>query len=120
VADAWPNNALLDIGVRPVGDGVTVVTVSGEVDMATAPSLRAALIPRAQDRAVRLLVCDLSGVSFFGCSGVTTLLDAHAAVQARGGALRVVARAHAVLRPLAVTGLLNVLPVSSDLSSALH
>ncbi|TDV53689.1 anti-sigma factor antagonist [Actinophytocola oryzae] len=119
MADALRRRPLLDVGVRPVGDGVALVTVSGEVDIATVPSLRAVLLPQAADHAVRLLVCDLSRVTFFGCSGVTALLDANAALTARGARLRLVAQTHAVLRPLAVTGMLSVLPVSSDVRGTL-
>lgn len=119
MADVWPLKALLDVGVRTVRDGVVLVTVSGEVDMLTVSSLRQALAPLAANPAVRVLVCDLSRVSFFGCSGVTALLDTRADMVERGASLRVVAQAHAVLRPLTVTGLLDVLPVSHDLRSAL-
>lgn len=118
MADVRPLSALLNVGVRPVRDGVALVTVAGEVDMLTVSSLDRALTPPAADPAVRVLVCDLSGVSFFACSGVTALLGAREAVVGRGASLRLVAHAHAVLRPLAVTGLLALLPVSADLPSA--
>jgi anti-sigma B factor antagonist len=119
MAEVWPLNGLLNIGVRPVRDGVRLVTVGGEVDMLTVSSLRQTLAPIASDPAVHLLVCDLSGVTFFGCSGVTALLDTRADMVERGARLRLVARAHAVLRPLTVTGLLDLLPVSEDVRSAL-
>lgn len=119
MAEVWPLNGLLNIEVRTVGDDVRVVTVAGEVDMLTVASLRHVLTPIAADPAVGVLVCDLSRVSFFGCSGVTALLDTRAGMVERGASLRLVARAHAVLRPLAVTGALELLPVSPDVRSAL-
>lgn len=112
-------DALLDIAVRPVRDGVVLVTVAGEVDMLTVFSLRVALGPPAADPAIRVLVCDLSRVSFFGCSGVTALLDTRAVMAKRDASLRLVAQGHAVLRPLTITGLRDVLPVSPDTRSAL-
>jgi anti-sigma B factor antagonist len=113
---AWP----FDVRVRPVRDGVAIVSVVGEIDLATVPILHKALAPVASDPAVRLLVCDLSSVAFFGCSGVSVLLDTRAVLVARGARLRLVADTHAVLRPLGVTGLLGVLPVSPTLPSALR
>lgn len=112
---AWP----FDVRVRPVQDGVVIVSVSGEVDLATVPTLHKALAPVAGDPSVRLLVCDMSKVAFFGCSGVSVLLDTRAVLATRGARLRLVADSHAVLRPLAVTGLLGVLPVSPTVRSAL-
>jgi anti-anti-sigma factor len=52
-----------------------VVSVIGEVDIATTTQLSDALAA-AMHRDVKGLVCDLSGVSFLGAAGVTTLLAA--------------------------------------------
>lgn len=119
MADVWSLNGLIDIEVRPVRDGAHLVTVTGEVDMLTVRTLRQALAPLAADPAVKLVVCDLSRVTFFGCAGVTALLDARSEMAGRGGRLRLVAREHAVMRPLTVTGVLGLLPVSEDVRSAL-
>jgi anti-sigma B factor antagonist len=119
MADGWPFGAQIDIGVRPVRDGVALVTVTGEIDIATVPSLRGALSPLTADPAVRLLVCDLSKVSFLGCAGTSVLLDTRAALTARGARLRLVATGRVVLRPLVVMRLLDLLPVSPDVRSAM-
>ena len=52
-----------------------VVTVTGEVDIATTPQLSAAL-GAALRRGGEGLVCDLTGVSFLGAAGLTALLVA--------------------------------------------
>lgn len=119
MADVWSLDGLIDIGVRPVRDGVRLVTVTGEVDMLTVRTLREVLAPLAADPAVELVVCDLSRVTFFGCAGVTALLDARSDMVGRGACLRLVARGHAVMRPLTVTGTLELLSVSEDVRSAL-
>lgn len=116
MARTWP----LDVRVRPVRDDVALVSVTGEVDIATAPTWRSALSPLLADPSLRLLVCDLSELSFFGAAGVSVLLDTHNALTTRGAKLRVVAETRVVLRPLAVTGLLDLLPVSPDVASALR
>jgi anti-sigma B factor antagonist len=81
--------------------------------------LRVAVAPLSSDARVRLLVCDLSKVSFFGCSGISVLLGARAALTARGARLRIVAARNVVLRPLSVTGLLGELGVSPNVPDAL-
>lgn len=116
MADEW----LLDVRVRPVRDGIALVTVTGEIDIATVASLRSALSPPASDPAVRLLVCDLSLVSFMGCTAVSALLDIRRMLATREADLRLVADRLVVLRPLAMLGLLDVLPVSPDVTSALN
>ena len=110
MADDW----LFDTRTRRPADGVAVVTVVGEVDIATVPPFRDALVPLSIDTEVQLLECDLSEVSFFGCAGVTVLLGARAALAARGARLAVAAASHAVLRTLSVTGVADLLPVTCD------
>jgi anti-anti-sigma factor len=119
MVDVWPFDVPFDVRVRPLGKGVVLVSVAGEIDIATVGKLRVVLTPLSSDPRVRLLVCDLSEVSFFGCSGVSVLLGARTTLSARGARLRVVATRNVVLRPLTVMGLMGDLPVSPDVRSAL-
>ncbi|MGN2638060.1 STAS domain-containing protein [Nocardia takedensis] len=100
---------------RTATDSASVVTAVGEVDLFSAPRLRAALDDALAARP-SLLVLDLSGVEFFDSSGLEVLL------QVRGElgdvSLRLVA-SPAVRRPLRVTGLNRVFAVHDDLSAAL-
>lgn len=57
---------------RPVPDCV-VLSVSGEVDLVTAPDLEAA-VARELTAAPARLVLDLSGVTFFGSLGLAALI----------------------------------------------
>jgi anti-sigma B factor antagonist len=52
---------------------VAIVTVTGELDIATSPELVAALA--GLDPGYDKLVVDLSGCSFFASSGISILLD---------------------------------------------
>ena len=61
----------------------------------------------------------LAGVAFLGCTGVTLLLDIRATLAARDARLRLVANGHVVLRPLSLLGLLDKLPVSPDVWTAM-
>lgn len=83
-------------------DGVTVVTVVGEVDHHTSGALRRALAPADPDGA--RTVADLSGVPFMDSSGINVLIAAH---QAHGptGWLRLAGVRRPVLRTLEIVGL---------------
>jgi anti-anti-sigma factor len=119
MAAAWPFELPFNVHVRPLGEGVALVSVSGEIDIATVGRLRTTLTSLSSDVRVRLLVCDLSDVTFFGCSGVSVLLAAKASLEARRARLRIVAAGNVVLRPLSVMGLLAELSVSPDVRTAL-
>jgi anti-sigma B factor antagonist len=80
-----------------------VLEVAGEIDMLTAPRLDDA-VRRMLGDGPRLLVIDLLMVSFFGSSGLTTLIEAQQLAGERTS-MRVVADGAVVLRPLQLTGL---------------
>ena len=97
-----------------VTDTVVVVRASGEIDLATSAPLREALERAATNPTVRLLVCDLSGVTFLACNGLTLLLAARSTMDGRDGELRVVATEPSVLRLFALTGLTEKLGVRTN------
>src|SRR3954447_25698952 len=68
-------------------NGLTVVTLAGELDLAAAPALRLALC-RAPDAALPDLAVDLSRVEFMDCAVVGVLIAALNTVKAQGGCLR--------------------------------
>ncbi|MBH0774757.1 STAS domain-containing protein [Nocardia bovistercoris] len=100
-----------------VHDGATVLTVAGEVDLATAPALETAIegILAAKPAA---LIIDLSGVSFLASAGMAALVAAH---QRAGQAttIAVVADGPATSRQLKMTSLDQVFALYSTLESAL-
>lgn len=108
----------LGLTTRGAADGVAVVAVSGEVDMLTAPQLRAAVLPHLDANGT--LVLDLSGVSFLGSAGLAVLVEASQHAQRRGSQFRVVAVERAVTRPLAATGLGEVFSVFESVEQALE
>jgi anti-sigma B factor antagonist len=112
-------SSLLHVRRRTVTGGVVIVSIAGEIDLGTAHAFRDSLSPHLSDPATTLLVCDLSQVKFLACSGLSILVDARAALVARGARLSVVANNPAVLRPVTVTGLRDLLRVRPNLSAAL-
>ena len=64
-------------------DDRVVVTPRGELDMASAPELEQALMPRLQDG--RWVVLDLRPLDFIDSSGLRVVVGAHRAAEERGG-----------------------------------
>lgn len=109
----------LRIHRRYVAGGISIVFVSGEIDLATAPTLRDSLSPHLSDPGTATLVVDLTQVKFLACSGLSVLIEVQATLAARDARLCVVAISPAVLRPMTVTGLVHTMPVHPSLSAAL-
>ncbi|WP_054814485.1 STAS domain-containing protein [Nocardia arizonensis] len=106
-------NSLLDVEHTTVRS-TAVLMVTGEVDVASAPRLQAA-VEEALREQPPVLVVDLSGVSFFGSAGLSVLLVATETAPA--GGLRVVA-SDQVRRPIEVTGLDKLLAVFDTVDRA--
>jgi anti-anti-sigma factor len=100
------------------GDDVTVITVTGELDLATVPAMRGALLGTA-DRPGRRLVLDLSGVTFIDSVGVGAVLHAKRRLGPEGGVAVVLAPDSYARVIFDVVGADRVLPVSHDLAGAL-
>jgi anti-sigma B factor antagonist len=91
-------------------DGTGVVVVCGEVDCSTAPLVTAA-VDSLLATAPAEVVVDLCEVTFLDSAGLHALVTAHSRVGEQGARLRVRVATHAVLRPIQVTGLEDVLSV---------
>jgi anti-anti-sigma factor len=105
-----------EVGKHQV-DQTVVLTVSGEVDMLSAPQLAEA-INTALATGPAGLVVDLSRVDFLASAGMTVLVTAQAEV-APPTRFAVVANGPATSRPIKLMGLDNVLSLYSTLDSAL-
>jgi anti-sigma B factor antagonist len=99
-------------------DGVVVVTVAGELDLATAPRLTSQLDAlRRNGRPPRVLV-DLGGLEFCDSTGLRALLGAATEFRAAGGRLAISAGEGPVPRLLAITGASEWLDVHPDPAAA--
>lgn len=100
-------------------NGLTVLTVSGEVDLATAPALETA-IDAAFDKARTgrdAVIIDLTAVTFLASAGMATLVAAHQ--RAHDTRIAVVADGPATSRQLKMTHLDKVFRLHRTLSAAL-
>jgi anti-sigma B factor antagonist len=94
-----------------------VVSVSGDLDLATTPALRR-LFADLVDSAHTHLLVDLSGTGFIDSSGLGVLIGAQCRVQGLGGELRVVASRPGVAALFRVTGLSAAIAVYQSMTDA--
>ena len=100
--------ATFRITIEPLEDSC-VMRASGEIDPATAQTLRDQLVAARAARLTTLL--DLSAVTFMDSSGLHVLLEGARWVDAEKWALFIVRPSAAVLRLLEVSGTKEMLPV---------
>jgi anti-sigma B factor antagonist len=82
-------------------DSSRIVTVSGEIDLASAPKLETALVAEAD----QTVIVDLLEVGFMDSTGLRSLLSARDALEEGGGRLLLVFGEGPVERILELTGL---------------
>jgi anti-sigma B factor antagonist len=82
-------------------DATTVVTVSGDLDLASAPSLDESL--RRSEDGTHTMLLDLRGLTFMDSSGLRVILAADARARSRGGRLVLVAGPPGVQRVFQLT-----------------
>ena len=100
-------------------DGVAVVSVSGEIDVATAPGLRERLHELiAEDSST--VVVDLLGVTFLDSTALGVLVGAHKRCREAGGELRLVVTEPRIMKVFEITGLTEVFPIFRTVAGALE
>lgn len=111
---------MTELVVTAAPGGVTIVAISGDVDMVTAPQVRSDLmsIIASVEHPPRLLV-DLSGVDLLDTAGIGSLLEGVKRCSLRQGSL-VLSRAEPqVLRELELTRVAEVLSVHPTVEAAM-
>jgi anti-anti-sigma factor len=98
-------------------DGVSVVSVTGEIDLVTAPALEQALGTVIADDPTALVI-DLSAVEFLGSVGLKILAATYEKL-GKSTEFGVVARGPATRRPIHLTGLDKTFPLYPTLDDAL-
>lgn len=97
--------------------GWTVMSVFGELDVATSPDLRERLIDLVAEGRTRLVI-DLDGVDFLDSTGLGTIVGALKRVRTHGGDLRLVCSQSRIARLFEITGLDKAVPLQSTLDAA--
>jgi anti-sigma B factor antagonist len=106
-----------DISERE-GPVAPVVAVSGEIDVATAPTLRDRLQSRVASGDATIVV-DLLGVSFLDSTALGVLVGALKRCREAGGDLRLVIAEARLLKLFEITGLTDVFSIHPTVDDAL-
>jgi anti-sigma B factor antagonist len=104
----------LDVQQR---DGCAVLSVSGEVDLASAPQLRERLADLVVD-GHRCIVVDLSATEFLDSTGLGALVIGLKRLRAHDGEMRVVCTTPRVRKVFEITHVDRVLPLFDSVDAA--
>jgi anti-sigma B factor antagonist len=92
-------------------DATTVISVSGELDLASSPALEEELERVAQSDA-QLVVVDLRGLEFMDSTGLSVLVRAHQRAEENGRRLGLINGSQQVQRLLTLTGVADRLALT--------
>jgi anti-sigma B factor antagonist len=98
--------------------GWTVVSVHGELDVATSPMLRERLIGLVSDGSSRL-VLDLEALDFLDSTGLGTIVSVLKRARTHGGDLRLVCTEARIRRLFEITGLDKAVPLHASVDDAI-
>jgi anti-sigma B factor antagonist len=99
------------------GGGALFFTLRGSLDLATAPTVRAALT-EAIEKGSNDLVVDLTRLEFLDSTGLGVLIGAHRRATENGGSMRLIVSDGPISRLLNITGLVGVFAVYHSLEDA--
>ncbi|MCA2201107.1 STAS domain-containing protein [Streptomyces griseoincarnatus] len=108
----------LDTTVRYTGKHTAVIVVTGDVDLHTAPVLRAEALT-AMTQGARHLVLDMAEVDFVDSTGLTALIVLLHATEKAGGSVRVARVPERLERMVTMTGIAELLPMHATVADAL-
>jgi anti-sigma B factor antagonist len=103
---------------RRISDDTHVVTVTGEVDLFTAPEFKQRVLAAVAAGAEHVIV-DLTGTRFIDSSSLGALIVANRRLKGRGGRLVVACSAEPIIKTFRITGLDSVFDVVGSLDAAL-
>ncbi len=101
------------------GNGVAIVSATGEIDLATAPALRERL-EACIDRGPEVVVVDLLGVTFMDSTALGVLVGALKRCRQAGGSMRIVVADPRVLKVFEITGLTELFSMFATLDEAVE
>jgi|SRR5579863_2967486 anti-sigma B factor antagonist len=106
----------IDLKTEDGGD-ILVFKLRGCLDLATSPTVRAAL-GDATEKGSHNIMVDLTHLEFLDSTGLGVLIGAHRRATEHGGSLRLVVQDGPILRLMNITGLIAVFAVYHSLADA--
>jgi len=110
-------SGLFSVSSERTGAGLGIVSLSGEVDIYTAPQFKECMLELI-DTGVERLVVDLSDVTFIDSTALGVLIGGVRRVHTAGGAMALVVTSRAVERVLSITGLDRVFTIHATREAA--
>jgi anti-sigma B factor antagonist len=107
----------LSIDLKTEEGGSLVFNLRGSLDLATAPTVRAALT-EATEKGGHDLIVDLTQLEFLDSTGLGVLIGAHRRAAECGGSFRIIISEGPISRLLNITGLIAVFAVYHSLDGA--
>ena len=95
-----------------------VIPFSGELDAHTAPILQKAVDRTIAAAPSRMLIIDLTDVSFIDSSGLSVIVGAHKRLSDAGAGVRLAVTTPQVAKVLGLTGLDSVIPTFTSVADA--
>jgi len=110
----------LSVDIKSEHGGAAIIyRLHGSLDLATAPSLRAALLEAANEGKHEIIV-DLTELEFLDSTGLGALIGAHRRALENSGRVRLSVRDGPIQRLLNITGLMRIFAVYGSLDAALN
>jgi len=119
VSTSTPVETQAFIATEHVDGRIPVVSVMGEVDMATAPAFEQALLDAA-DNGIAQVIVDLSGCTYFDSTGLKALLATRRHLDPMNRRLSVVMSNPNMLEIFRITGFDRRFEIHPSLKSALN
>ena len=107
-----------EISDRRVGKDTHVISVTGEIDLFTAPEFKQH-VSAPIDAGVSHVIVDLTRTTFIDSSSLGVLIGAHRRLKLRGGSLVIVCDNDAITKTFRITGLDGVFTLVASLDDAL-
>jgi anti-anti-sigma factor len=117
-SDPYDGPPVFGVEVLPAPDGILLLGLEGELDVATTPRFRSE-VRKGLEAGVRAIVLDMEEVSFMDSSMLKELLRSHAEIAPGGGVLVLVAPQAAVRRLLDLTRTSELLEIVTSREEAL-
>ena len=107
----------LTLNVYSETPGFTVIAVSGEIDVYTAPKLREKLISLVDEGSYQLIV-DMEAVEFLDSTGLGVLVGGLKRVRSHDGWIDLACTNNRILRVFKITGLSKVFAIHDSVADA--
>jgi anti-sigma B factor antagonist len=95
-----------------VTEGQTIVSVSGEIDVYTAPKLKEKIFPISEKEEMNLIV-DLSGVTYMDSTGLGVIVGVFKSVRKHNGILQLTGLSTRLSKLFRITGLADIMNIKS-------